>query len=152
MVLCFNSPKKLLCPPNKPQSGLQYFSFWVELKIKINFWSHYSLSAWALTDKTNSRHIPFGFETHVIGKKTNYLLSFPNVFYKVTFLIRIIKFLFQRAPKCKHYGLISCKESFPAFCPTWRPLTREAPSESDITVTGLWLMSTPRRGKWERKT
>lgn len=58
------------------------------------------------------RNIPFGFEMPVIGKKTNGLCFFPNVFYKVIFLIRIIKFLFQRAVKCKHYCLISCKELF----------------------------------------
>jgi hypothetical protein len=49
---------------------------------------------------------------YVIRKKTNYLLLFPNVFYKVIFLIRIIKFLLQRALKCKHYRLTSCKEYF----------------------------------------
>lgn len=32
--------------------------------------------------------------------------------YKVGFLIRIIKFLLQRARKCRSFWLVSCKELF----------------------------------------
>lgn len=151
--LCSGNPRKLTHSQNNPQPGPLSFTLWLGQKLKINFWSHLSLGAGALTEKTNiSRNIPFGFEMHIIRKKTHCLLFSPNVFYKVIFLIRIIKFLFQRAPKCKHYHLISCKEYFPISCSTWCPLTEEALSDSDTMVTGLWLMSVLRRGKWERKT